>query len=108
MEGVTGAPQTASATLATTLAQGDLAQYEWPVVAPTAVLNMFGDIGPGSYIEGDDVRWIMAPDDRFPSGFDTYVRVIATDYTVADEGVSTMTMTFNNTISLSPTTPLPS
>ena len=62
---------------------------------------------PGYFIEGDDIRWIHDPDDRFPIGFDVYMRCVGTDYTIADRGLSTVKLSFNPTNSLSPTMQLP-
>ena len=89
------------------MALDELALSEWPQVVPTATLPMFGDLPPGYFTEGDDIRWIHDPDDRFPSGFDVYLRCIGTDYTIADRGLSTVKLTFNSTPSLSPTAQLP-
>lgn len=101
------ATETVTKSLLGVMVQDELALTEWPEVVPTATLPMFGELAPGYFIEGDDIRWIHEPDDRFPSGFDVFMRCIGSDYTIADRGLSTVKLTFNPTTSLSPTMQLP-
>jgi hypothetical protein len=53
------------------------------------------------------VRWIIEPDERFPDGNDSDWRIVGLDYAITEEGVSTVTLTFNlppsATISAPPT-----
>ena len=84
-------------------AQGDWAQFEWPVVTPTFSMPAIGDPSLGTFTLGDDERVVISPDERFPSGIDTALRVVAVDVTVAESGLSTMTHTMNVPPGLAPT-----
>ena len=101
------ATESVTKSLLSVMAQDELALTEWPEVIPSVTLPMFGELAPGYFIEGDDIRWIHDPDDRFPIGFDVYMRCVGTDYTIADRGLSTVKLSFNPTNSLSPTMQLP-
>ena len=75
---------------------GDLWQLLFPVFTPTCTLYTFDKSLPlGSFLVGDDVRVIIAPDERFPAGVDTYLRIVGLDVAVPQQGRSTMTLTFN-------------
>lgn len=108
LEKTTSATNVQTTSLAQTVAQGDLAQFEWPIVTPQFTVPMFtGDLTVNDFIMGDDIRVLMQPDERFLTGFDTYMRIVGADYALADNGVSTMTMTLNMPPALSPTSQPP-
>lgn len=104
LEKTTSATNVQTTSLAQTVAQGDLAQFEWPIVTPQFTVPMFqGDLTVNTFMIGDDIRIMMQPDERFLTGFDTYMRIVAADYALADSGVSTMTLTLNMPPALAPT-----
>lgn len=104
LEKTTSATNVQTTSVANTIAAGDLAQFEWPIATPQFTMPMFkGDLTVNDYIIGDDIRVIMQPDERFLTGFDTYMRIVGIDYTLGDSGVSTMTMTLNMPPALAPT-----
>jgi hypothetical protein len=104
LEKTTSATNVQTTSLAQTVAQGDLAQFEWPIATPQFTVPMFqGDLTVNDFIMGDDIRVLMQPDERFLTGFDTYMRIVGADYALADSGVSTMTMTLNMPPALAPT-----
>ena len=80
----------------------DWALLMWPVVTATVTLPLLGDPVIGSYIVGDDMRLVISPDERFPSGVDTNMRCTGIDATVADDGLSTQTITLGSALSLPP------
>jgi hypothetical protein len=99
MEGTQGYTQVNTQAELEACALGDLGQLEWPITTPGLTLPMFSPAGVqpsiGQFIMGDNIRIIMAADDRFPASFDTTMRVVAVDYTVPDQGAPTMKLTFN-------------
>jgi hypothetical protein len=82
-------------TTLTEVAQGDLNTQSWPITTPQVTIPMFGDPAPFEYLIGDDIRWIIEPDERFPNGLDYYWRIAGIDWKVADEGQSTAMLTLN-------------
>jgi len=71
-----------------------------PIVSVVLVdVKMSADPPFGSWIMGDDCLFRVEDDDRFPAqadgspGLSRYVRIIADDVKVADEGVETVTIT---------------
>jgi hypothetical protein len=91
-----------------TAANDDLHQYDWPIVTPSATIPLWNDTTPpGSYIIGDDFRFLVPPGSRFPNGVDTYMRCIAEDVTVVESGLSKLTLTFNTPPSSGLPTPPP-
>lgn len=66
-------------------AAADQAAFGGAVVLP--VLPVRADLDPvlGSYITGDDAR-VQVEDERFPTGLDTYLRIVAFDVTPGDDG----------------------
>lgn len=51
------------------------------------------DVPFGSWIVGDDARFRIPDDARFPNGFDTFLRIIADEVNVSDAGVERITLT---------------
>lgn len=95
--------------LLTTCADGVLAVTEWPVITPVFTVPMFGsDIALGDFIMGDDTRVIVRPDERFPSGEDTYLRIVSAEFNASDVGVPTMAITCTTPIGTAPVPPPPS
>jgi hypothetical protein len=91
-------------------ADDELAGIEWPVAVPVVTMPAFptnGGLQFGSFHLGDDLRTIFQPDERFPSGIDTYMRAIGVDLTIGDDGESTMDITFNMPPSALPATQPP-
>jgi hypothetical protein len=81
----------------------DLAALEWPVISPTFDLPMFGSsLALGDFLIGDDARVIIPPDERFPAGLDTYLRIIGLAANPADAGESLMTVTVGLPPALAP------
>jgi hypothetical protein len=85
----------------TQLGLAGLAVQSYPVVTPSVVLDLFsGSLPLGSFIAGDDVRWIIPATDgagnifdpRFPSGLDDEWRITGWLATVADAGQSTLSV----------------
>jgi hypothetical protein len=85
-----------------TIVDGDLAQREWPIVTPQFTMPMMGDPALGAFRLGDDERVIITPDERFPSGADSFLRVTGLDVQVVENGLSTMTHTMNTPPGLAP------
>lgn len=77
--------------MATGLAQ----QYGEPVVTPTVTVPTAGPQSLGSWTVGDDARLYTAGDERFPDGLSQFWRIVQQEVTVPDEGVPTVTLTFN-------------
>jgi hypothetical protein len=77
------------------LVKGDLQIQSWPVTTPTLTIPIFGDPAPYEYLIGDDIRWIIEPDERFPNGIDSAWRIVQLNYAVADAGISTVSMVLN-------------
>lgn len=75
--------------------QGDLDQQSFPITNPQFTIPMFGDPNPTSYRIGDDIRWIIEPDERFPNGLDWYWRIVGLDFSPSSEGLSTVQFTLN-------------
>lgn len=97
------------------VAQADISLYAYPITAPTVTLPMFGDPAIGDFTIGDDVRFMIPSvagagiphDPRFPDGVNVELRIVAADYTVKDEGLSTMKLTLNVPPSTNGPTPAP-
>lgn len=84
-------------------ANGYLSQIEWPITAPAFVLPMFGTtLAIGDFLLGDDSRVIVPPDERFPLGLDTYMRITGVRANPADAGESQMTLTLGLVPALAP------
>lgn len=96
-----------SASQLATAVEGDLAALEWPVATPTFTMPATGDPAVGDFIMGDDMRVIMQPDERFPLGFDTFLRITGGDYTAGDEGITNMKLTMTTIPALAPVPPPP-
>ncbi len=77
--------------MATGLAQ----QYGNPVATPTVVIPTAGPQPLGSWTVGDDARLYTVGDERFPTGLSQYWRIVQQEVNVPDEGVPTVTLTFN-------------
>jgi hypothetical protein len=89
--------------------QGDLSLIEWPVIAPTFDVPLFGaTIALGDFILGDDCRIVIDPDERFPAGLDTYLRIVGVNAQPADAGESIMTITVGIPPALAPVPAPPS
>ncbi|MGH9121413.1 MAG: hypothetical protein ACRDYC_05635 [Acidimicrobiales bacterium] len=73
----------------------DLALYAFPPVVPSVTLPLFGSLKLSDFIVGDDMRLVVPKGNpRFPNGMDFYWRNTRADVTVLEQGVSTMTLTF--------------
>lgn len=70
------------------IAKARLKATSTPVTLPEITVRADVDPTFGSYITGDSVRFIVPPNTspRFPTGLDTYVRIVGWDVTVSDEG----------------------
>jgi hypothetical protein len=79
---------------ATTLSY--LAATAYPVALPVLTFDL-GMTTPafGSYLLGDDARVIVQPDEYYTTGYDGILRIVQWDVTVADNGLSTVALTFN-------------
>lgn len=84
-----------SSTVLTQVAQEDLAKQSYPVTVPTVKIPMFGDPLPFMYQIGDDIRWIIESDERFPMGVDYNWRIVGIDWKPSDEGLSIVQFTLN-------------
>lgn len=70
--------------------------YGQAVVTPTVkVPTNLVEQPLGSWMIGDDARLFTQSDERFPNGLDQYWRIVAYDVEVPDEGVPSVTLTFN-------------
>jgi hypothetical protein len=70
-------------------------QYGQALVTPTVTIPTAGAQPLGSWAVGDDARLYTSGDERFPNGYDQYWRIIQQAVTVPNEGVATVTLTFN-------------
>lgn len=78
------------------LAAGDAQEYAGGIVTPTVTLRTADAVNPlGSWIVGDDCRLFAEPFELYPSGIDQTWRVVMHQVTVPDDGVPTVTLTFN-------------
>ena len=83
--------QTQLDAMATSLPQ----QYGVPIPTPTVTQPTSAYPLLGSFSVGDDARLYIAYDERFPSGLNQYWRIVQYSVKVPDEGVPTITFTFN-------------
>lgn len=80
----------------TYMSRYDLALYRLAVATPSVTIPIdYPSMALGDYIVGDDVRWIIDADERFPNGSDSYWRVVSSDVSVPDSGIATQKLTFN-------------
>lgn len=78
------------------MAKGIAQLYGQAVVTPTVKVPTATSEQPlGSWVIGDDARLYTQADERFPNGLDQYWRIVAYDVEVPDEGIPTVTLTFN-------------
>jgi hypothetical protein len=70
-------------------------QYGSPVPTPTVVQPTSVIPYLSTFLIGDDARLYIKSDERFPSGIDQYWRIVQYQVRVPDEGVPTVTFTFN-------------
>ena len=78
------------------LGEGDLFLYSYPPVTFSVTVPLWGqDPAYGSFMTGDDVRFMLGPDEMFPSGIDSTWRITAYTVNVPDEGDATMTLTLS-------------
>jgi hypothetical protein len=78
------------------IANGAVQMYGRPVATPTVTLPVDNPVLPlGSFVVGEDALVTASPSDDFPNGLNEWWRIVAYTVTVADEGVSTMTLTLN-------------
>lgn len=87
-----------SATLLAGLARARLTSVSVPIVLPQITVQADADPVLGSYITGDACRIIVPPgmSPRFPTGLDTYRRIIGWDVNVADDGSETVQLTLGD------------
>jgi hypothetical protein len=73
-----------------------LATKSLPIALPVLTFSLdMPDPVFGSWIVGDDVRIVIAPDEFFTSGLDEYWRITQYQATVNDDGVSTVALTLS-------------
>lgn len=77
------------------MANGLAQQYGDPVTTPTVTVPTAGPQPLGSWTVGDDARLYTAGDERFPNGLSQFWRIVAQEVDVPDEGVATVTLTYN-------------
>lgn len=97
--------------LAATLA-GDIGRLAYPPLTATVPIPAFtGSVAVGEFLVGDDVRVRAGtggagiPDPLFPEAVDTYLRIVQATVHVADQGVSTMTLSLTTPPTMTPTAP---
>jgi hypothetical protein len=85
----------------TALGITDLFTGSYPVATPSVTVDLFtGSVPLGSFIVGDNVRWIVPASDgtggvfdpRLPNGLDEEWRIVGYNADVKDEGQSTLTL----------------
>lgn len=84
-----------SAAQVTAMTQSKAQELGHPVVTPTVTLPTSMLPTLGSWLIGDDARLYTSGNERFPAGKDEYWRIHQYATTVPDEGVATVTLTFN-------------
>lgn len=84
-----------SQSLLSAMASGIVQQYGLPVTTPTITLPTSGSVSLGDFSPGDDARIFSQADEFFPSGLDQIWRIVQCQVSVPDEGLPTMTLTFN-------------
>jgi hypothetical protein len=92
---------------------GDAARLEYPVITATVTLPVIGTVGNLGLTDvraGDDVRVVAVTDPRWieAGGLDTYLRIIAVDVTVPNEGVVSYVLTLSLPPAVAPISPPPS
>ena len=80
------------ATLLLNLATSQVTGVSYPPVTIKASIPTYVDPILGTYEIGDDIR-IRITDDRFPTGLDTYYRLVGYNVTVGEDGPERVTMT---------------
>jgi len=76
--------------------QGEVARREFPIVTSTVTVPLsYAGVAANLVDDGDHVRIITGPDNRFPSGLDTIMRIVGIDFAITDAGVPTVTYTLN-------------
>ena len=70
-------------------------QYGQPIPTPTVIQPTSVYPKLGTFSVGDDARLYIASDERFPSGLNEYWRIVQYAVTVPNEGVPTISFTFN-------------
>ena len=79
----------------------DLMLNAFPIVTPKLTQDVFAQPTLGAWEMGDDMRVVvpkyadLPPNPRFPQGLDFHFRLIQATVKVADQGLSTVTYTFN-------------
>jgi len=79
-------------TLLSNLATSQVNTVSTPPISMKVVIPTYVDPILGSYEIGDDIR-VRITDDRFPTGLDTYYRLVAYNVTVGENGPERVTMT---------------
>jgi hypothetical protein len=79
-------------TLLGNLAIGQVNAVSYPPTTMQVTIATYIDPILGSYEVGDDIRVIIT-DDRFPTGLDTYYRLVAYNVTVGENGPERVTLT---------------
>lgn len=78
------------------LAQGEASEFAGALATPTVTIPTADPTNPlGTWIPGDDARLRAPAFELFPHGLDEYWRVVQQQVTVPDDGVPTVTLTFN-------------
>lgn len=74
------------------LALAKLKATSTPITLPEITVRANSDPVFGSYITGDSCRFIVPPNTspRFPSGLDTFFRIVGWDVTVTDDGAESV------------------
>lgn len=87
--------------------ESDLAVGEWPVCVPVITVKAFGVPSITDIVIASDARCIFEPDEWFPEGEDTTLRIVGIDVKIPQEGVATMDLTMNTPPALAPVPPPP-
>lgn len=76
--------------------QGDLASREYPIIAAAVTVPLdWSGVDISKVTNGDHVRVLSNPDNRFPDGLDYVMRIVGIDFNMNDEGLSTVTYSLN-------------
>lgn len=76
--------------------QGDLASREYQIIAAAVTVPLdWSGVDISKVTNGDHVRVLSNPDNRFPDGLDYVMRIVGIDFNMNDEGLSTVTYSLN-------------
>lgn len=87
-------------TILQSIANGYVASRYLPLEIPQPVIRGSAPTQIGSWIVGDDARFIIDPDERFPAGLDSYYRIVGDSVQfVNDSQFEEITLTLNPAVS---------